>query len=128
MAKAITLSGVDQAAFVPNQHRVCTPVEVWSPTLKQNVTVCRESLPRDASVPVPAMVLPPAPPKNKGRPRGSKPGTLDRKGRPISRPKFQSCSRYEWVQTKKGPRCKCTRGQGKYAPNSMCARGNNNAG
>lgn len=127
MAKAITLSGVEQAAFVPNQHRVCTPVEVWSPTLNQNVTVCRESLPKDAVAPVPAMVLPPTP-KKTGRPKGSKPGALDKKGRPISRPNFPSCSRYEWVQTKKGRRCKCTRGQGKFAPNAMCLRGDNKAG
>jgi hypothetical protein len=122
MAKAITLSGVEQSANVPWQYRACTPVEVFSPTLNQNVTVCRESMP--GSVPATVVELPAAP-KKRGRPKGSKPGSLDKKGRPIHKPQFKACSRYEWVQTKKGPRCKCTQGQGKYAPSDMCRRGNN---
>lgn len=129
MAKAITLSGVDQAAYVPTQHRVCTPVEVFSPTLNQNVTVCRESMPPTLETAAPQSIAPVlAPPKKIGRPKGSRPGKLDKEGKPIPKPKFPACSRYEFVQTKKGQRCKCTRGQGKYAPNDMCRRGSNNAG
>lgn len=127
MAKVITLSGIAQAANVPWQYRACTPVEVFSPPLNQNVTVCREALPPNT----PTTVVPAAPmpmPKKRGRPRGSRPGAPDKKGRPIQKPKFPSCSRYEWVRTKKGQRCKCTQGQGKYAPNDMCRKGSNNAG
>lgn len=129
MAKAITLSGVEQAAYVPTQHRVCTPVEVFSPTLNQNVTVCRESMPPTLETPKPTMIAPPVATTStrRGRPKGTRPGTVDKKGRPIAKPKFPACTRYEFVNTKKGRRCKCTRGQGKYAPNSMC-RGANNAG
>jgi hypothetical protein len=126
MAKAITLSGVEQAANVPSQYRVCTPVEVWSPTLNANVTVCRESVPTPS--PSPALVLQPLPAKRRGgRPKGSKPGTANKKGRVIAPPKFSACSRYAWVKTKKGARCKCTSGQGKFAPNHMCG-GPKNAG
>jgi hypothetical protein len=124
VAKAITLSGVEQAANVPSQYRVCTPVEVWSPTLNANVTVCRESVPTPSPMPVPQV----APGKSKGgRPKGSRPGTANKKGRTIAPPKFAACSRYGWTKTKKGPRCKCTSGQGKFAPNRMCG-GPKNAG
>jgi hypothetical protein len=130
MAKAITLSGVDQAANVPSRHRVCTPTEAWSPTLERAVMVCREDMPpaSSSSAVMPSTVIgPPLPMRRRGRPKGSKPGARDKKGRPIAAPKFPTCSRYEWVQTKKGPRCKCTRGQGKYAPSANC-NGQNKAG
>lgn len=128
MAKAITLSGVEQAAFVPTQHRVCTPVEVFSPTLNQNVTVCRESMPPVLEVPSQTIIAPSMLKKKIGRPKGSKPGKLDKSGKVISKPKFNACTRFIWVNTKKGRRCRCASGNGKYAPNSMCQRGSNNAG
>lgn len=127
MAKVITLSGMSQPANVPWQYRACTPVEVFSQPLNQNVTVCWESLsPNTPTTVVPAAPMPT--PKKRGRPRGSKPGALDKKGQPIRKPKFSSCSRYVWVQTKKGQRCKCAQGQGQYAPNDRCPKGPNNAG
>ena len=119
--KVILLSGMP--SHTPAGGYKCTPIQAFSPVLKEMVTICKEHVSDQAIVQTaPAQVLdrgaPMLPPKRRrGRPKG----TTVKQG--AKRPRFASCRRdqVKWVKTKRGLRCRYTCGNNRsFVKNSLC--------